>query len=126
MQAISAPLRFNDQVRGWLQPALDLHDTHDIEDVEAAVASGHMQLWVGERGALVTEITRYPKLKTLHIFVAGGEMDQCLDFLPSLYAWADMQGCDRVTLSGRVGWKRVLADHGWKQAGITMSRDVKE
>jgi len=115
---------FSDKVRGWLQPALDINDTHDIEDVEAAVASGHMQLWVGERGALITEIQKYPKLKTLHIFLAGGEMDQCLDFLPSLYAWGKMQGCDRITLSGRVGWGRVLSD-GWKQAGIMMSRKLK-
>ncbi|MDD9727228.1 hypothetical protein PVV74_17340 [Roseovarius sp. SK2] len=108
-----------------MQPALDLHDTHDIEDIERAVASGHMQLWLGERGALVTEIQSYPKLKALHIFLAGGEMDQCLDFLPSIYVWAEMQGCGQVTLSGRTGWKRVLADDGWTQASIVMSRDIK-
>lgn len=116
----SAPLRFNDQVRAWLQPALDLFETHTIEDVEQSVASGHMQLWAGERGALVTQIITYPRKKVLHVFIAGGEMDQVLDFLPSLHLWADMQDCDTLTLSGRVGWKRVLADHGWRQEGITM------
>lgn len=116
----SAPLRFSDQVRAWLQPALDLFETHRIEDVEQSVARGTMQLWAGERGALVTEITKYPRRKVLHIFIAGGEMDQVLDFLPSLHRWADMQGCDALTLSGRVGWKRVLADRGWRQEGITM------
>lgn len=115
-----APLRFNDQVRGWLQPALDLARTHRIEDVEQAVVKGTMQLWVGERGALVTQINTYPLRKVLHVFLAGGEMDQVLDFLPSLHMWAEMQGCSELTLSGRTGWKRVLADRGWKQEGIIM------
>ena len=118
MQETSAPLRFNDQIREWLQPALDRGGTHAIEDIEKEVATGHMQLWVGERGAAVTQILDFPRKKVLHVFLAGGEMDQITDFQESAWIWGQSQGCTAMTLSGRLGWKRVLRD--WTAKSVEM------
>ena len=120
MQAQSQPYQFDQRIRDWLQPALDIFGTHDIEDIEAEVFAGRMQLWVGERGALVSEIHTYPKKKALHLALAGGDLDQVLDFLPSLEAWSEHNGCTEMTLTGRLGWQRVLAKKGWTQTAIMM------
>lgn len=112
------PVRFSDQVRAWLRPALEVEGTHDIEDVEQAVETGHMQLWVGPKGAVITEVLNFPRKKVLHFFLAGGEMDQIKDFKASVFAWGKAQGCTEMTLTGRVGWQRALPD--WKLKSVNM------
>lgn len=118
--AHSAPPRFNDQVRGWLQPALDLAATHDIEDIERGVLDGRFQLWIGPDGAAITEILVYPKKKVLHVFLAGGSKEQIIDFQASAMAWGQAHGCSEMNISGRKGWLRALSGHGWKEAGAMM------
>ena len=61
----------------WIQSALDKGgDTHSFIDVVEGVLSGHMQLWSGEKGCAVTEIVCYPNKKVLHVFLAGGKLEQ--------------------------------------------------
>lgn len=97
--------------------------THTFDDVARGIYSGRMQLWSGERGCAVTEIINYPRKRVLHCFLAGGEMDQILDMIDSAIAWGKTQGCESLTLSGRLGWERVLKPHGFKPVLITMERE---
>jgi len=70
-----------ERCRGWIESALAYSGgTHDFFDIVRGVMSGYMQLWTGENGCAVTEITVYPKRKILHVFLAGGKMEQVLDF----------------------------------------------
>lgn len=96
--------------------------THTFDDVAAMILDGRLQLWPGPRGCAVTEIISYPRKKVLHCFLAGGEMDQILDMIESAIAWGKTQGCTSLTLSGRMGWQRVLDKHGFKPVMVTMER----
>lgn len=114
-----------DRCRGWIESALAYSGgTHDFFDIVRGVMSGHMQLWAGPDGCAVTEITVYPKRKILHVFLAGGKMDQILDFEESAIAFAKLNGCTALSLAGRKGWARVHKDRGWKEAHVVMTKEL--
>ena len=96
--------------------------THTFDDVASMILSGRLQIWHGPRGCAVTEIIEYPRKKVIHCFLAGGDMDQILEMIDSAIAWGKTQGCESLTLSGRMGWQRVLDKHGFKPVLVTMER----
>ena len=113
-----------DRCRPWIEDALEYcNGTHSYEDVVQSISEGRMQLWPAPSGCMVTEIVIYPRKKVLNIFLAGGELDQLLDMNSDMNAWAKQQGCTGGTLTGRVGWKKVLEPMGWK---LIHSHYVKE
>lgn len=110
--------------REWIEAALEHSGgTHDFQDIAESVMQGTMQLWAGEVGCAVTEIIVYPKKKVLHVFLAGGQMNQIIDFQESAVEFGRMQGCSSMTLAGRRGWTKVLDKHGWKESFCVMSKE---
>lgn len=99
--------------------------THLYEDVEKAILEGRMQIWPGKKSAAVTEIIQYARKKVLHIFLAGGDMEELIDMIASAEAWGRTQGCTALTMSGRKGWERALAPHGFKPVMIVMERKIE-
>lgn len=113
------------QCKKWIEDALAYSgDTHDFAHVLQAILNGSMQLWPSERGCVVTEIVVYPKKKVLHIFLAGGELDQILDMEGSLIEWGKMQGCSSLTLAGRKGWIRTLKDRNWNERFSVVGKEI--
>ena len=111
--------------RPWIEAALGYSGgTHDFRDVVDGVLSGKLQLWAGEKGCAVTEIIVYPKRKVLHTFLAGGEMDQILDFQESAAEFGRMNGCTKMTIAGRKGWTRVLKAHDWEETFVVMGKEI--
>lgn len=112
--------------RPWIEAALEYSGgTHDFLDVAESVMKGTMQLWAGPEGCAVTEMIQYPKKKVLHVFLAGGKKEQIIDFQESALQFAQMNGCDSMTLAGRAGWKRVLDKHGWEEAFTVLELRAK-
>ena len=109
----------------WIEDALSYGGgTHDLKDVFDGILSGNMQLWPAERGGIVTELAVYPRKRVLHIFLAGGELDQITDMHEDVIQWAKAQGCSALTLSGRMGWKKALAPFGWEPTLLTLSKEI--
>lgn len=67
-----------------------------------------MQLWPGERSALLSEIVRYPRRVGCHIAFAGGDLEELRMMADTVEAWAKSVGCDHITVGGRAGWVRAL------------------
>jgi hypothetical protein len=108
----------------WIQSALDKGgNTHDFIDVVEGVLGGKMQLWHGEKGCAVTELVVYPKKKVLHVFLAGGNLEQITDMHDDAVKWAKAQGCQGMTIAGRLGWKKILDKYGWKEQFVTLSKE---
>ena len=100
----------------WIEAALEYSGgTHDFIDVAEGINKGTMQLWPTPKGCIVTEIVVYPRKRMLNVFLGGGELDQILDMHQDVIQWAKAQGCTALTMTGRVGWKKPLAKHGWDQ-----------
>lgn len=103
-----------DRCRGWLLPAL----TDGTEaDLLADLAKGRAQLWEGRTAAFVTQCIHEPAGPTLHAWLAGGELRELLAMIPGIEAWGRTQGCERATVTGRPGWRRVLSKFGYRQIG---------
>ena len=111
------------QVEAWLAPAIEAGgDRLTMESVWQSIEAGQRQLWVGPKGAAVTEILQFPTCRVLHVLLAGGEIDQIRDFEDSAAAYGRAAGCTRMTLAGRRGWERALPH--WKATEIVMERDI--
>lgn len=114
-----------ERCRPWIEDALQYcGGTHHFDDIAAGVYAGRMQLWPAPRGCIVTEIVVYPRKKVLNLFLAGGELDQLVDMNNDITAWAIKNKCAAGTMSGRIGWKKVLEPLGWKQMYTTFQKEV--
>ena len=112
-----------EQLRQWLQPALDRGgNTHSFEDVINEIRAGSMQLWTGPEGAAVTMIYDFPQKRVLHVFLAGGSIEQIKDFEESAAAWGRAHGCSEMSLSGRRGWTKAL--EGWRPVQTVLMKEI--
>lgn len=115
------PISELERCRPWIEAALDRSgDLNTWGEVVAGIHSGRMQLWPAERGCIVTEIVVYHNRKALHIFLAGGKLDEILQMTESVKEWAKLMGCSFATFDGRLGWQKPLEKIGWKPHSITM------
>lgn len=110
----------------WIEAALEYSGgTHDFDDIVEGLQKGVMQLWPTPRGCIITEIVIYPKKKVLNVFLGGGELDQIMEMHESVIEWAKAQGCKALTMTGRFGWKKPLAVHGWKPLHASYVKDFE-
>ena len=100
--------------------------THTFEDVVEAVDEGVMQFWPASESCLVTQLVVYPQLRSLHIFLAAGNLEQIKDYDESLNEFSRQLGAKHITLSGRKGWQKALKDIGYKPSHITMYKEVPD
>ena len=98
--------------------------THNFDDVKTAIAESRMQLWPTANSCAVTEIVEYARKKVLHVFLAGGDMDEVVGGIESVADWGRAQGCQSMTMSGRRGWERVLDKSGFRPVMIVMEKDL--
>lgn len=112
--------------RKMLQSALDLSGgTHTFEDVAEAVSTGDMQFWPAAGSALVTQIVEYPQVRAVHVFLAAGNLLEIKNFDSSLVEFAKRLSAEFITLSGRKGWQKTLADLDFKTSHVTMFKEVQ-
>jgi len=114
------------KLRHHVEAALEYSGgTHGIEDIAEGLKKGRFQLWPADDSVVVTEIIVYPRLKNLHFFLAGGDLDELRLMRPLIESWGKSMGCTRVSLAGREGWaKTFLRDEGYKPKWFVLSKDL--
>jgi hypothetical protein len=111
--------------RTWIEAALALSGgTHVWDDIVSGIYSGKMQFWPAQNACAITEIITYPRNKVLHIFLAGGEMEQIVDMDESATEFAKAQGCCAITIAGRKGWKKILEEKGYTERFTTLAKEL--
>jgi hypothetical protein len=84
------------------------------------IAAGRAQLWIVWDGneiiaAATTELIQMPSKKVCVLgSCAGRDLRKWDHFLADLEAFAKREGCDRLRIYGRPGWKRILARNGYQ------------
>jgi hypothetical protein len=56
------------------------------------------------------------------IGLGGAGIDEALPFLDEIERWAKANGAQRIEESGREGWVRVLAKHGYRRKSTTLTK----
>ena len=116
-----------EQARPYIEVALQYSGgTHTFEDVAAQISEGKLVFWPGVTSAIVTEIIEYPRKRTLHFFLAGGNIPELRAMYPGSIEWGRKQGCDSVPLTGRKGWVRsfLTREEGWNESLVVMTKDL--
>ena len=85
--------------------------THTKRDIFYGIAVGDFQLWPGRRSAALTEVVKYPQMRSVRIFLAGGQLDELVKVEKNICNWAQEIGAKRVEIAGRKGWLRALDDY---------------
>jgi glycine/D-amino acid oxidase-like deaminating enzyme len=115
----------------FIEDALEhAEGTHTIGDVLERIASGHLQMWIGEKCAAVSEVLTFPRHRALNVFLAGGDHREMQALRPGVEAYARALGCRRVFYSGKAtkavqkatGWARLSADYHLTH--VVFSRDL--
>ena len=114
------------RLRHHVEAALEYSGgTHNFDDVAEMVGDHRLQLWPASNSVVLTEIIVYPRLKNLHYFLAGGDLDELSRMRPMIESWGKSIGCTRVTLAGRKGWARTfLQDEGYRPQWSVMAKDL--
>jgi hypothetical protein len=61
----------------------------------------------------------------LQLWLAGGDLGEIVnELVPRAEAWGREQGCDRVWIMGRDGWRRVLRASGYGAASTLLTKDL--
>lgn len=87
---------------------------------------GYLLLWVIYEdqeivGALITRLVRGNNDLVCHWVTLGGRnMQHWLHLQPVIEAYARAEGCSRMRLYGRAGWKRVLREY--RQTGVILEK----
>lgn len=111
--------------RPWIEAALEHSGgTHTFDDIVGAVYAGQMQFWPAESACAVTEIVNFPRRKVLHIFLAGGEMQEIVDMDGPAADFAKANGCTAMTIAGRRGWKKILAEKGYEESYTALIKEI--
>jgi hypothetical protein len=111
--------------RPWIEAALEHSGgTHTFDDIVSAVYAGQMQFWPAENACAVTEIVNFPRRKVLHIFLAGGNMQEIVDMDGPAADFAKANGCTAMTIAGRRGWKKILEHKGYSERFTTLSKEL--
>lgn len=118
---IDALLEHKQNIVNALEYALG---SHTFDDVAMRVLSGQSQLWTEGSSFAITEIVDSPHKRSLHFFLAGGSREELFLLHKRMIDWARASGVVEATMSGRVGWLKILEPFGWKEKHRTLTLDL--
>lgn len=112
--------------RALLEAALEVEGSglYTFRDVVDYLLSGRVHLWPGTKAAVVTCIHELPQGKSCTIWLAGGDLDECLEIEKTITEYAREQGCKVVEIHGRAGWARVLKDRGYQAPKVSLCKRI--
>lgn len=86
----------------------------------------HMQLWVADEFACITEISVLPRWKVCTVlFLAGHGVTRWFDDLMDvLEAWARENGCKYTACHGRPGWKKLGGARGYDVVATSLRKQL--
>jgi hypothetical protein len=113
-------------IEGYMKRAAKYtYGRFEAEDIKEGLLKQPQQLWIAFDdtkiyGAVVTEVTEYPRMKVLTVhFLAGVEFETWKDpMLKLVQQFGKDNGCKLIDSYGRPGWERVWANYGYTKRFI--------
>jgi hypothetical protein len=115
-----------ERLRHHVEAALEYSGgTHHFEDVLQMVEKNQLQVWPATQSIVLTEIIVYPRLKNLHYFLAGGDLDELSRMRPMIESWGKSLGCTRVSWAGRRGLANTfLKEEGYSPQWTVLAKQL--
>ncbi len=77
-------------------------------DIVDGLVCGEYQMFERRNAAVIVSVQDYPQSRSVHIFLAGGDLADLIVMEKDVIEWGRTKNCDRVEWSGRRGWLRKL------------------
>ena len=82
-------------------------------------------MFTAKHSAIVTTINPYPRGTVLHLFLAGGNLEELEELYKETEQFAKYMNCKSITLIGRFGWKKsFLTEYEMKPTCLQMSKEL--
>jgi hypothetical protein len=115
-----------DELRARLEEALDRGGgDHTVAELAEEVRAGRAQCFHNTRAVVFTQIERHRLYSALRVYVAAGALADVMNLQPELEHLARAEGCDRLVMIGRRGWKSVLPTFGWRETMVVYERPLE-
>lgn len=106
-----------------------IDNMYSFDDVVKSILLGQRAFYEYDNCFVIMQLETYPGYKTYHCFLAGGSTDAFIKAEPEIMAMAKSLGCKYITITGRVGWPRMLKrkEHlttGWKHKLSVLHKEV--
>lgn len=109
--------RWNEQIEAALEHG---NGTHTLEDVLSMVLANRLLFFSFDNCFTIMEVVEYPQFKVFHGFLAGGDLHALKEAQVHMADVGKRFGCKYLSIAGRRGWTRALADQGWKHISTVM------
>ena len=96
--------------------------THCWEDWRAGLIGGSYRLFENDHGVCIAEIVQAPQKRFLQCHITAGELPGVMDLQGDVDRYALDNGCEFMSTTTRLGWKKVLPKYGWKMDGLVFVR----
>lgn len=113
--------RWEDQIRVALHHG---RDAHKFDDIVAMIMANRVHFYALDKSFTIMEVLEFPQYKVYHCFLAGGELKGVIESIEPMSQVARALNCKYLSMSGRKGWGKVLAERGWKHITTTMYLEV--
>jgi hypothetical protein len=87
---------------------------YHLNDIRTAIDEGRMQSFVENNSWAVTQVTTYPRARTLDVICTVGDLGDCRILHGRILEYAREIGLGLVVALGRRGWERDARQNGWK------------
>lgn len=114
------------RLEALVQEALDQSgNTHATSDVYNSILQGQAFIFPGVSSVLITELLQYP-LKQVHNFwLAAGDLEELKGIFENASNFGKSMGVYDQEFRGRLGWRKVAREYGWKEVQTIWTRDVR-
>jgi hypothetical protein len=116
-------------VRDMIDVGFAASDVPMPDDILGELTEGTRQLWLAVNGearikaAMLTQIFQMRSGKALKMMECGGtELAKWVHLHAQIEQYAKTEGCDRVLVVGRPGWRGVLRDY--RVTSVTLEKRI--
>jgi hypothetical protein len=117
-------LRFN-RWRPVMEKILRQHSNYtSVEDIYNRCMALQLFFFDNARSFAVINVVFEGNITTLHVMLAGGDLDALLELERVVTTFGKELGAKRYTLIGRKGFARALKNHGWKAPFVYLEKEI--
>ena len=99
---------------------------HTPAELAEEVRAGRAQCFHNTRAVVFTQIEEHRLWKGLRVYAAAGSLEDVMTLQPELEDLAKREGCSKLIMIGRLGWRRVLPKYGWRETMVVFERPLED